>query len=504
MPKPAATLLLLLPDWVGRVDVAGGREPAAVGAWGKKFTAVTSSMSEPAGEALGLGPSPAKRVWVLSTSVATQEVEPSAEAVAGLEGKDLTRALAFEAEAMGGMPAGETVTGVRRVRVPEQNDRFWIDQAPLRDVRALADAIRKRGGRLAGLLHPAGLPRPIADDAPAAWRRTELWGDGVFLVHAGDGPGGARHHALSVSPDSSRLTSAAGRWFDKQGPSDFIETLVPPGTKPAAASAPAPEPTRGDDDLVRQLTGGRGGGGGNGMYESGGVAVAEATQIAGSTEVALRLEDEQTLKTFLTAWAAELGKQPATVPVIPPPPKPTAGWPPVVVGVLLTVGAAAGGYLHHQSLVDREAELTRDLERVQETRQGFSNAKKQVTDTRRRIPGLEAEAASAEAQLAQLRATLEAPRRRMAALLPAVAEARQANVLVRGVRFDDGSAEVSGLCLSPRDAVAFAERLSMTVGPDWRVLPPQSQLAEGAGAGGPWEFTTTLEAPTVAETRGRR
>jgi hypothetical protein len=139
--------------------------------------------------ALGLLPAKARRVWILSALAAPVMVEIPLGKFRGLEGDDRLAALAFEAEALTGLSAVETTLGARLARVDAEWEHWHAVQFERRVLQEMEAEVVRKGGRIAGVLHPGGVPVAFpempADDAE--WARFEFWPETMITVRGGAG-----------------------------------------------------------------------------------------------------------------------------------------------------------------------------------------------------------------------------------------------------------------------------------------------------------------------------
>ena len=131
-------------------------------------------------------PGTAKQVYVVTTEVWSQSLSMESRAVRRIEKEQLPQMLAFEAQALSGLGVQQARTATKMLQAKPQETDFWISQLDASLYLQLAEAVSYLGGRLQGVLHPAGLPRPLATTAQtAAWCRLEVWDDASLLVTGG-------------------------------------------------------------------------------------------------------------------------------------------------------------------------------------------------------------------------------------------------------------------------------------------------------------------------------
>lgn len=228
------TLLLLSRGLLVRAEFEGGlrvgfRRSTPDGAVG--FGAMIAAATG-AGELLR-GP-----VWILSDEVYAQALSLPGGAVAGLNEGDMAQALGLETQVLSGTPAEQAALGWRPLPgSPGREREFWVAQLPKSEVEQAAAAVRRLGGRLAGIVHPAGVPRRLSPEATSGrWRRVEFWQDASAVV---DDLGEAG------------LVARVGRGAPPRGRADALpaECLIA-SSGPAAMAQPALKSFRLDDDDV--------------------------------------------------------------------------------------------------------------------------------------------------------------------------------------------------------------------------------------------------------------
>lgn len=158
MKAAASTFLLIAANRIGRADLDGTLKfsdfaPRPAGA----------SLSDAMRAALALSGKPARSTWVLHAEAWPQKVTVSAGQVVGLTEDQLCRALSFEVEPFSGIPVNESVLGFRE----EGGGVFDVVQVPRSDRDAIASVIAASGSKLAGILHPGGVPE--SGDMEAWW-----------------------------------------------------------------------------------------------------------------------------------------------------------------------------------------------------------------------------------------------------------------------------------------------------------------------------------------------
>lgn len=251
--RPARTILLAGRDVLARADVLRRGDPPAVTLGGRPGAATLAEAVEAAAR---LGGPLARATWVLSDELVTADVTLPRATVERLPAAELARALGFEVQSVTGWAPLEAAIGWRAVPDAGPDVAVHVVEAARDDVAAVAAAVERLGGRLAGLVHPAGLPAPLDPAVPPPWRRVETWRDGVVTVEdAGDGPR-RRARADATAPGHvEALLAAPGRDDDLgadrvrrlEAPDDaraFLVAWAATLGERAAAVAVVPPPAR--------------------------------------------------------------------------------------------------------------------------------------------------------------------------------------------------------------------------------------------------------------------
>ena len=319
MARPAQTLILVTRHSVVRADFRRGAVP--FGEWSQPRPELPD-LASVVEYALSLGPRPARAVWVLATDLWTQTLGLPVAKVAGLKATDLAQALAFEAESFSGIPAYESNIGAVAFP-PAKGERVcWFTQVRQPDRDAIAEAVVRSGGSLAGLLHPAGLPQRLHGTDGGSFERLELWPD-VVLGLKRDVDGRYESRVWNSDPPLNKWQSQSAGWIHPDPISNEAETLTADGlAEPRDRLAPV-----------------------------------------------ISLEDAGSLKAWLAGWAAALAKPERTAPVIPAPVRAMTAGTRAAISVALAVVVAAlvagHSFLMNRQLEDLNATLAQEKATLQ-------------------------------------------------------------------------------------------------------------------------------------------
>lgn len=448
--RPFTTILLLTREQIVRADFTRGKRPELIESYSQPRGDV-HDMATAVEIGAALGPKLGRNVWVLDADVWTQTIALGGprNVAAGMKEADLAAALNFEAESLSGMSAFESAAGYRPLA---EGQGYWVIQARTAELEQAAELLRRRGSRLAGLLHPGGAPSALGEASGGqAWQRVELWPDAVIAL-SGDSAGAVSVRVLHADPTAGRWQGEWETWRQAQGAAQSHAVLAPTGTP---------------------------------------------TLPAGANH--FRLDDEAALNVWLTAWAAELANGAVAVPVLRP------QTPPMSVNtrwaMALGLGAAALAlcFLHNwimQSSIDR---LKGDLGEAQSRIAKMDDAKKQVKAQEEKGVDLRKE----QDRLTRIVQSAQQQRRRLADLLVKLSLRQSDELMVEELKLDpQGEPIVKGKCLRPELADQFASHLAQTlVGYAWEVQGARKTAKQLLADGGPWEFEIAFKrvAPAVSD-----
>lgn len=363
--------------------------------------------------AASLGPALPKNVWILADEVFTHEVRLRSQAVEGLSREQLLRLLAYEASGISGTAASESSLAYLPSSSLPLERAFTVVQIARTDHEAIESTLASRGAKLAGLAHPAAVPRALDENAKNDWRRVEAWPDLLVDVEC------------KVGRVVSRLrrTDPTRRARDLPGDAPITETLETGGG--LALAAPA---------------------------------VARAFDLA----------HENDLRAWIAAWGRVLHDDPtriAAVRAVPRALSPRRRALYSVAGVLLAAGACAWHYTQRvavrDDLIVEVAAAKAPAERLAKTRAESATLKAEVQK-------LETEVATMRAALARAGWSADAPAR----LLDAAATGRPAGLTVDALEVGWSGVRVRGVALRAELVDELGRALSTALQPEGFVVAP--------------------------------
>ena len=430
------TLLLATPAWIARGDFDGRSQLLA------SFQAPLSpglgiDGSAWVGAALGLGRRVRGPVWVLSSKVLLSKQESSRARMQGLAPEERASALAFEGETFTGRSPGDFQTAALMLREDEEWQTYWLAQAPTRWMREVEEELLRRGARLAGIAHPAGV-RMRGEEAGDV---VELW-DEVFL-HVRRQSGG--QFALEL--------------VDFDGSDSAAETLLD-----AAAEVNPGEPI--------ELTAFRAG------------------RFVRPYIRAHSLEEPGEFRSWLLRWGALLGEAQPRIPVLLPEPRRLSRVSRLLlssVGAAACVGVCAGHWTLNQRKIQSVEARIRALAETGKRRGEFQSA----LDRREKLRG------ELAAATVRHRGRLESFPRLREGLAVYRPEGLQVRRIDESPDADARRTTVHGVCVEPQLAGAFANALASELAAAGWDVRPATQKAALYDRKVLWEFEIPLELKPV-------
>ncbi len=443
--RKSSTLLLLTAERIVRADFSGGRLTALR----QQPRPDADDLAMLVDSALRLGGRCRRTVWILTTDVWVQAVPLEAGATRAASAQELSQALAFEAESLSGIGAFESVLAHRSLESDGFHRHFWVVQMPVWQLDQVGEAISEHGGRLGGIAHPAGLPRAVGSQSPgSSWQRIELWPDCVAAVRstAGKTP---EVQLVNSSPAQEGWKTTLQMWLESNPIADQRALMI----------------SRPGDEL-------------RGMGDE--------------TEI-IDLNDEASLKGWLTAWNESLGFREPAVPLLQPAAEPLSVQSRVVMAAAFAALVAAGCWAIEtasRAKLESAGEETRQLEQRAEEFAAFDG---EIRSRNERLTKRSDENRKLAAALDTYEAVAEAQKRRLAVLLAGVADLRPEHLVIRRIEQNAGTVTISGAHLDPNSVHDFAARLNRRVRPlGWTVEPTPQEASKKTTTGKPWTFTMRL------------
>lgn len=219
--RPAHTLLFVTDTKTFRLDVdktgapLGDVEPLEVGCPAPAKLADCIGQVAAGREPFG------RKTWVLFARLPMAAIGMPTVQLEGLDEPSLVQALLFELERLSGQSMLDMQPAYRVLGDKDEMSAYWVCLFNRLQLEDADKAVKKAGSRLAGLLHPAALPAPLADAQAEDWLRLECWPTQLAAVRSN---GGGMSLQL-FSFESRHWRSHLEQWLAAQGDVGHTETL---------------------------------------------------------------------------------------------------------------------------------------------------------------------------------------------------------------------------------------------------------------------------------------
>lgn len=388
------------------------------------------------------------RVFVLSSDVWTRTLRVPALNLKNLSAAELQQSLAFEAEPLSGLSPAEAATAVLTLGEAHGLGDAWVGQISVAVLGEIDEVVRGAGGKLAGVLHPAGVPIPIDFGSGSdSGLRVEFWADATArVVNDGD-----RLTNLQIEQGAATANREAivGEWARQSNVGlERVDVLVP--------------------DFRPSIDG-------------------EHT-----------FADDATLETWLTAWHKVLTARKPAAPSIAPPPRPLSTQQRRNIAAVLA-GVALLACIGHGYWVRTGIELAQaEQNRVEAPGRELASIKKQQGETEKALTKLRDETTKRAAEVKQAEETLIAHRRRLGALLDRLGRESTHQWVLRRIDGSPRELILVGLTMHPEHISALAADLAADLDKlGWTVEPPTHTARNQLNDGGPWSFELRLRDETL-------
>jgi hypothetical protein len=364
----------------------------------------------------------ARRVWVLVSEAWSQKIAVAGITVEGLSPSEAARALAFEAESFSGIPAFDSELSFLPLSLTDGLREFWVTQIPRAARDRLDQVIRERGGKLMGILHPAGMPLSLGAGT-AAWSRWEAW-PGLNL-------------AVSGQPGVNPKDSVTYRMLNLERRNPAVDSPV-------------------WQELLVGTTG---------------VALPEAQSIC-------RLAVEEDLSRWLMQWGVALEQGVVATPMIRPEPKPL-GKEVYVAAALCMAGIVAGlAFADHKAVSHQIQQGNEEITRLNAEKEALTNLTKSQETLKMQLKKLNTENAKLSQAVQAAQSATEAHRERWKKLLEVLAKHSSTEMVVQEIAASSGILEIRGKCVGTDAAHDFATRVAAELRPyGWLLSPSQKAIA---------------------------
>lgn len=389
--------------------------------------------------ALGLHPAKPRRTYVLTVDAWTHTLELPTSNVAQVPPDELRRMLAFEAEPLSGLSAFDAATASATWGDRDGSRTFWVTQVSASARDAMDEAVRSAGGRLAGVLHPGGVPAALAVDAPTdSAARVEFWPGAVVRTAWLQGALVTARVDDAGMPSDRRST--AEQWRSSIGVA-AVETLT-------ADYASADTDPRHVD-----------------------------------------LSDEATLARWLAAWNRSLRSTKPVVPTVAAPARPMSPQTRNAAALAITLLVCGACYGHHRYVADEIDAATRELERVQAPGVELASLTKKTVDAEATLKKQQDATQKLRDAADSADAVLKMHRTRLAELLRRLAAHHDGRWYVSKIDGSSGLLSIHGSTTHPRNVTALTATLSREFHDlGWALGPADQALALVHDENGLWNF----------------
>ncbi|MEM7558284.1 MAG: hypothetical protein AAF394_04110, partial [Planctomycetota bacterium] len=402
-------------------------------------------------------------VWVFLNEAWTGVIQLAGDVARALESDELHQAIALEAENYSGISAFDSHLGMH-VLPNDANGgaRWWVTQVPQSDWQEVEQVVRKFGGKLTGMGHPALAAFPTDQNASGThvdghpWRLIQAFGESTISV---EGRGNDIQDVLTFGDlKTQRTRSQLGEWCEEEESKSLAwvtdqplpELLVDPECKQILLSGETNSGTADADESSRGCIGG---------------------------ESALRSWAETIARTLRASGTA---KRPVPVVVAKKPPMSSqaATWIACGLGLLVAIGCFA----LHSSTSQQIADLDVNIGTLNQTKKSLSLDKQALQKLEKEFQQQQKSLATLKESHEDLSQSLSKASRmrhlqktRWFELVAAIARANEGDCWVKGLETHGKVVIVKGLAVTNRDVSSFATNLEEFASPHgWRVHPAQT------------------------------
>ncbi len=382
-----------------------------------------------------------RKLWLIFSRLPSTILSLASLQVRGLDDESLMQVMLYELESMTGQSAMDTLLSYQFLGSQHDMSDYrvsYIDQLEYED---MVTAIKKSGGQLAGLVHPAGLPQCLSNPEADDWFRIENWASQLVTVrdHPIDG--------LSTQIYSKELST----WHAN------LEQDM------AQAVAPLFSETLTNFDL----------------------------ELLPETEVILDITKDDDLSVLINAWATCLiVANDCPVPLLKTVSKINKDLMFMVgggVAALLLCSLHFGWHTYQKNYYEVERDSLKTLETtINKVRTTVSDLKKQRSELKRKQTEIESDSTT-------IPTLLEALKKRPSHLLYALAKGSNEGLMIESIDHQGDKVIVRGITLK----ASYANKLALHLNDQlanlgWQISPPEKVDMALLVEGGPWEFSLQL------------
>lgn len=444
MLQKSTTLVVVTRDRLIRADFAGATaaEPTALAIRERPHIDETATLVEMALAAERRKPG---RTFVLLADAWTHTLGVAATTTHGMSSAELLQTLAFEAEPLSNMSAFESVTATTSLGETAGQRLYWITQIPTAVRDQIQDAVRAAGGRLAGVLHPGGVPQTLEEQPPAVLSgRVEYWPGATLRIVAREGV--VTRARVDDSGSAAGWYDAVDSWKRESGAGQAA-ALVAEGRLPLDAAA---------DEYFT-------------------------------------LSDETVLRRWLAAWNRTLAAKEPAVPVVPAEVKPFSKQQRAAISVVLAIAALGVCYGHTRWIESELSTIAAEKTRLAAPGQQIALMKTQAATIEKDMKTTSAERDKLAAEVKQAEEVFDSHRRRLSELLRRLADDSNHDWVLQRIDGTGREVKLTGVTMHPEHISVLAEGMSTDLQRlGWTVDPPKQTARNQLDDGGPWTFELRL------------
>lgn len=389
------------------------------------------------------------RTFVLSSDVWTRTLDMPAGNVANLSDEELRYALAFEAEPLSGLSAAEAATAAVPLATARGMQTVWMTQTAAHTLSEIDEVVRGARGKLAGVLHPAGIPVPVDGATSGPISRVEFWPDVTVRIAAESG-----------QPTSGRVDDLKGA-----GRAAVVEEWSRQTERPVDVLVPEFRP-----------------------------AADPAWQS---------WNDEAALGRWLAAWNRVLAERKPNIPLLVPAKRPLTQQQRNVGSLVLAAVALAACFGHHKWVEAERARVGAEQARIEAPGKELAALQQQLTKAQDDTKKLTDELAKRRTEVEMAETTLDVHRRRLGQLLERLGRNKSQNWVLQKIDGNPREVKLVGLTMHPEHISQMAADLAGELSDlGWSVEPPEQKAQNVLDDGGPWQFTLQLQDQTLARPTG--
>lgn len=490
------TILLLTSTTLARVDLRGtGDRTQVIGVWSRPRQE-SASIGDLVEAAFRSGGKTHGDIFVLSTSFWTGPVSLAREITAGLSDEDIAQSIALEAESFSGIPAFDSQIAHSSIS-PDAvgNLRWWVTQLDLGELAQIEDTIKKLGGRLAGVGHPAVVPMTPPAESTTGWRSVQWWGEQTLLAR-GQRTAISDLQILSAGRQSQRARMELDEFLaEGTGESGFGEADHPGDAQ--GTRLEWIDETATPDELLTGL--------------------AEFSEVD-----ATRVNEEDGLKRWAVAWLSSRSGDAVPCPTVTLPKPPMTKEASIAISVAAGLAAICLCFVHYSFVGGQVSNIREDVaamsaavEHVDLETKRLATLQKKTKETREAVEERRSANAELASRLDRAETLMQRQQDRWVALVDALSKSGDPDSWIRELSGEDGAAVVHGFATDNEAVQRFTSRLERHIdGNGWHVQPAQtvtdpsrliafSVAIAFEGESMPRAIVSTSDVPLKTENRAR-